>query len=212
MQFSQLHHAPVCWARFDHCHPVWHSDRASPSGILLLDRKPDGGLVELSYPDAVPDGPSRVSTVGAAGAIAGPTPILLLEYIQGLHALAPADDSAAVGSPSCGRTQPLFPAPDFMLKGPQHPAYTMEPTLWAPFKPGPHMSTFLTPYHRGWFRTSFTSAQSDYHLGPQVRTKSLYSTDLVSSNSNSSSSSSHRGSHANLPPLSLPHLCVEDAG
>jgi hypothetical protein len=169
--FTELHKTTVCMAMYDRAHYTWLSERAHPAGVVLLDGTT---TALLPYPVAVPDAgtaaavAAQASTQAAAGDAGGAValpPIILLEYIAGVNALQQKGGSAGSGSPSCGHVQPLVPAPDWLLKGPQHPCYPMEPTFWAPFRASAHMAHFLTPYHRGVFNTASDNVEAQVQFG-----------------------------------------------
>jgi hypothetical protein len=166
---SELHNTTVCTALYDRAHYTWLSERAHPAGVILLD----GTAAALPYPVAVPDVGTAAAVVAQAftqaaaedaGGTVAPQPIILLEYLAGVNALQQKGGSAGSGSSTCGHVQPLVPAPDWLLKGPQHPCYPMEPTFWAPFRASAHMAHFLTPYHRGVFNTT-DNVEAQVQLG-----------------------------------------------
>jgi hypothetical protein len=152
---AQLHGVPVHTATFDHCHETWLSERASPSGVVLLEGDTSGKYLAHAAPTAdssaaaaaEPASPSSQSSVSAESEPNDqyvPAPIILLHYTCG----------AKSHMHSC-HVQPLIPASNYMLTGPQHPCFTMQPTLWVPMKVDlmKRCTFFLTPYHRGYFDT-----------------------------------------------------------
>ena len=203
--FSLLHDTPVRMARFDRPHESWLSDRCAPRGIVLLECSRDDGtpLPLLKYPSAVADALVAVDAAAAANSItphaavspaAGEarerTPIFLLEYMAGTHALTPLAPlagrgkkskgaaAAGAGSPSLGHVQPLIPAPQWLLRGPQHPCFTMDPTLWVPFAAtsASDIKCFLTPYHRGLFHSLDKLMAMVADFGPRAEHRPLFRT------------------------------------
>jgi hypothetical protein len=182
---ADLHDAPVRFAHFDHPHEGWQSERCFPAGIVMLQQCSDNGkaLPPLEY----------ASPASSASASAGATPrqpIFMLEYMAGTNALLKIQDTVPVpaaragrsrksgagaaaaasygsGSSSCGHEQPLIPAPQWLLRGPQHPCFSMQPTLWVPLAAASPASIqiFLTPYHHGFFHTPDAAADLARDLG-----------------------------------------------
>jgi len=145
-------------ASFDPMHKGWIWDRTYPRGVIVMEsdftekyikdpplpikweasqtREPR--IIVLHYRTGSPQQSAK------AAAAAGAT--------SSKHAAA----SSAGGSDDieADRFDVLIPAPDKLLKSPQHPMFPMEPTAWIPCGPSKDADIYITPYHRGLFRTS----------------------------------------------------------
>ena len=158
------HHAcEVHMAVFDHQDVTWQSNRCFPGGILITDSEATPRRTPLALPEPQPDS-SPVTC--AADAACTPTMLLLQNALP--------SGRAGITAGTCGHVQPLFPAPDYMLCGPQHPAYPMHPTMWIPFVARPNCSHFLTPYHHGLFRTETSTANLSQDCTPSDARKPLF--------------------------------------
>jgi hypothetical protein len=148
---SRMHGVDVHLAQFDRQYDVWVSERSFPRGVVLL-QPPASGCRGVQYPAPVVD---SLAAAGAAASSEQPmqqetnVPLFFLEYMVGTLAMdfVPASESPSparggkkksdsalqqLGSSTCGHTQPLIQAPEWLLNGPEHPCFTMEPTLWVP--------------------------------------------------------------------------------
>ncbi len=154
-----LHESTCVLACWDHMWPVWQSDRASPAGIIVLDRHGNYGkqLPPIPYGQPIPD--DQVAT-GKKSATIPPVaqPFFLMEWMGSHQCLLKKGSHA---SPTLGHVAPLIPAPDWLLNGVQHPAYTMRPTMWIPFAPSIENDHFVTPYLSGWFNTARAKCKLD---------------------------------------------------
>ncbi len=151
---SLLHEAPVCLARFDRVLSTWLSNHAMPGGVVLFDRSEAMGakFAPLPYPTALVDASDDSDVQAAAAAKASPPP----DRLKQPFFLLESNDCATASDDDSARAhfQPLIPAPDLLLQGPQHPCYPMQPSLWVPFAPSLKNEYYATPYHRGIFGTA----------------------------------------------------------
>jgi hypothetical protein len=155
---SLLHEAPACIAEWDRRWLGWMSDRTYPAGIVMLDRANIKGqhFTPIPYGRPIPDQDIDIPDAEPQKNDRTKQPFFVLQSAASSEALLPAGKHA---SPSLAHVQPLIPAPQWMLRGPQHPCYPMLPTVWLPFEPSLLNENFLTPYHSGWFNTDHADIQ-----------------------------------------------------
>jgi len=157
---NMFHQQNVCSASFDLMHDLWPWERTLPRGVIVLNDSP----LDFSA-HFVQDAPEELDHEQTQ---AQSPRALVLQYLEGTRSLpqfaAASSSSAAAsgaaataghGSPSCGHTDVLIPAPDHLLWSPSHPLYPMEPALWIPFAAVENVDHFITPYHRGLFGTRY---------------------------------------------------------
>ena len=164
LAFANMFHVQnVRSASFDRVHEVWLWDRTYPRGVVVLDDPPtrlpgDGPSLDYEQPQ---DTEQRCRTI-------------VLQSLEGTRSLAQFGDSGSAlpghGSATCGHTDVLIPAPDYLLCGPSHPLFPMEPATWIPFRAVENVEYFITPYHRGLFGTRYTYAKyGPVQLSPSPR-------------------------------------------
>jgi hypothetical protein len=113
-----------------HDHPInnVHWDRSYPGGLIQWDRQ--GHTPSFTASDNLPS-------------LSAPPDAVVLEYV------APTELSLETGNQSYSHVEPLIPASDMMLLGPENPIFPAEPTVWIPFHRSVRCEYFATPYHRG---------------------------------------------------------------
>jgi hypothetical protein len=169
---EKVHQTRVVGALFDHQHYVWqYSDRQSAAGIILIEAD-FTKEAPLPYPEPrLDDGSDDALLLNVS--TAKRHPMFLLEYLAGTKALIDQSGAPGVGSATAGHVQPLLAAPDWLLRGPSHCAYPMEPTVWVPFALTDNIQYFATPYHKGLFNGRSPSYGSSTPKPPEERPSAL---------------------------------------
>ena len=159
---TMFHQQNVCSATFDLRHQVWLWDRTYPRGVIVLQDSPDSLAMyfkdrplALDFEKPQTEAPRTIVLEFLEGTRSLPQIGLLP---KGWTASSAAAAAAGHGSPTCGHTDVLIPAPDQLLCSPSHPLYPMEPAVWIPFAAVAGVDHFITPYHRGLFGTLYSQA------------------------------------------------------